>query len=100
MNEPVVVATEATRVTITLGESLELTDTPALLAAARAAVECGCGVAVECGNLPFLSTAVVQILIALRRACRGRELSFEVTGILEPAAAHLRRAGVDSALLS
>jgi anti-anti-sigma factor len=53
---------------------------------------------VECEDLPFLSTAVVQVLIALRRACRGRGLSLTVSGVQDTAIAYLRLAGLEDVL--
>jgi len=99
MNEPVVLLAEsANSATITLRDGLELADVPLLHDAARAAIAAGRPVVVECEDLPFLSTAVVQVMIALRRACRNGGLSFTVSGAQDTAIAYLRLAGLEDVL--
>ncbi len=83
---------------VALDESPDVAGAPDLLAAARAALGTGRGVLVDCSGPPFLATWAVQILHALRRACRDHGLPFAATGVRESAAAHLRRAGLDAVL--
>lgn len=100
MTEPVLVTDSAAQVTITLRDGFELSDTPELLDAARAAASAGRPVVVESGEVAFLPTGVIQILVALRRDCLARGLPFAVAGVQDSAAAYLKLGGLDAVLRS
>jgi anti-anti-sigma factor len=83
---------------LVLPETIDMADLPDLVAQAREAVAADGPVVVDCAAVNFLSTAVLQVLVALRRAVvpHGRTVSLE--GVTAPAAAYLKLSGLDRVL--
>jgi anti-anti-sigma regulatory factor len=96
---PVELSSEKGVTLLRLGEGADIRCVQRLLAMAREAVAIGQPISVCCEQVTFLDTPVLQVLLALRRACLDRHIPFEIQGISESMHKHLTLAGLAKELL-